>query len=116
MLCGELGDYVHVFKSSDVASDGIVGNNFAQQAAHDFTAAGFGKGVGEADLLGPREGSDFVGHPLAQFFAQLFVAKIALLQRDEAADGLTGDLMRLADYSGFGDWDGEPARTRLPWC
>ena len=62
-------NHVHVFESSDVACDGIVGNNFAQQAAHDLAAAGFGQGVGETDLFGPGESTDFVGHPLAQFFA-----------------------------------------------
>src|SRR5256885_16923565 len=71
LLCGELGDDVHVFESSDVAGDGIVGNNFTEQPAHDLAAAGFGKRVGETDLFGPGEGPDFVRHPLAQVFAQL---------------------------------------------
>ena len=55
--------------------------------------------------------------PLAQFLAQLVVVAVALLQGDEAADGLAGDLVRLADHRRFGHRRMAHQRaTRFPWC
>ena len=64
---------------------------------------------------GPGEAADFVRDPLAQFFAERVVIPVAFFQRDEAADGLPGNLARLADHRGFRDRvDDAPARIRLP--
>jgi hypothetical protein len=62
---GELGDDAEVFECCYVAGYGVVGDEFAQKATHDFAASGFGQGVAEADFFGSGEGTDFVTDPLA---------------------------------------------------
>ena len=74
-----------------------------KKAAHDFAAAGFRQRIGEADLFRTGEGSNFMADPLTEFFAQNGVVPLAFFQGDEGADGLAGDLMRLANDGGFGN-------------
>ena len=49
-----------IFKRSSVTLDFAVCSEFTQEAAHDFAAAGFGQGVGEADVVWLGEGADFL--------------------------------------------------------
>ncbi len=55
----EFGDYGEVFEGGGVALDFAVGGQFAEKAAHDFPAAGFGQGLGEADVVGASQRADF---------------------------------------------------------
>jgi hypothetical protein len=56
----EFGDYGEVFEGGGVAFDFAVGGEFAEQAAHDFAAAGFGQSFSEADVVGTGEGADLL--------------------------------------------------------
>src|SRR5690348_17137043 len=60
MLRGEASHHAEIFQGGYVACHRIRGHDFAQQAAHDFAAAGLGQCVCEADLLGLGEAADLV--------------------------------------------------------
>ena len=68
----EFGDDGEVFEGGGVALDFAVGGELAQQAAHDFAAAGFGQGFGEANVVGAGERADFFRDPLAEFVFEFF--------------------------------------------
>jgi hypothetical protein len=71
VLGGQACYYAEILESGHIAGDGIRRHDFAQQAAHDFAAAGFGERIGEADLLRLGEAADFVTYPLAQLFSRI---------------------------------------------
>ena len=55
----EFGDYGEVFEGGGVALDFAVSGEFAEEAAHDFAASGFGQGFSEADVVGTGKRADF---------------------------------------------------------
>jgi hypothetical protein len=100
----ELGDDGEVFEGGDVALDFAVGGQFAEEAAHDLAAAGFGKSFGEADVVGTGEGADFLGDPLAQFVFQFAGGLVAGLKRYEGRDGLAFEIVGATYDCGFSDF------------
>ncbi len=79
-LLAQFGDDAEVFEGGDVAFDLAVGRHLAQQAAHDLAGAGFGQGIGEADVVRTGEGSNFFGDPGAQFFLELLRRDVCRLR------------------------------------
>src|SRR6266852_4076324 len=73
------GDHSQIFERRNIATHRMSGDDLAQQAAHDFSAACLGERIGEADFLRTREGANFVRHPLAQLLPQFLVIVFALL-------------------------------------
>ena len=58
-------DYREVFERGGVAFHIAMSGEFAEETAHDFSAARFWKRVGKADVVGLGESSDFFCDPLA---------------------------------------------------
>ena len=48
-----------ILQGAGVPCDGLPTGQGAQDAAHDFAAAGFGEHIGEADVVGFGDGADF---------------------------------------------------------
>ena len=61
---------------------------FAQQAAHDFAAAGFGQRVGEADVVGLGQRADLFATHLRSSSFSSWRGLVPALERDERRDGL----------------------------
>ena len=59
LLAPQLRQHAVVFQRGRVADGFFAGGDVAQEAAHDFAAAGFGQGGGEADVVGLRPGRRF---------------------------------------------------------
>ena len=84
-----------------VADGFLAAGDVAEQAAHDFAAAGFRQGVGEADVVGLGQRADFLADVLLEFLAERF-ARLARLERDEDGDGFALQLVRPADRRRLG--------------
>ena len=66
LVLAQLGQHRVVFERRRVADRLLARGDVAQQAAHDLAAARLRQRVGEADVVGPREGADLLGDVLAQ--------------------------------------------------
>src|SRR5579872_4120666 len=91
----QLGEHGVVFQRGRVAHLFFAGGDVSQQAAHDFAAAGFGQGVGEADGVGRGEGADVLANVPLQFFLETVVA-VALFERYEAGDAFALEFVGIA--------------------
>src|SRR5690242_7615766 len=60
LFLAELRDHREVLERRGVAHRLLAGGDVPQQPPHDLAAAGLGKGVGEADLVGSRDGTDLL--------------------------------------------------------
>src|SRR5262249_41002369 len=68
-----------------------------QQAAHDLAGARLGQVVAEADVLRLRYGPDLLAHPVLELLHDLrglVAARPRLLEHDEGADRLSGQIVR----------------------
>ncbi len=93
----QLGDDVEIFQRCSVAFDFAAGGDFLEQAAHDFAAAGFGEGVGEADVVGFGDGADLGGDVGAEFYFQRGRDVDVTARSDEGDEGLTFQRVGAAD-------------------
>ncbi len=74
-----------------------------EEPAHDFAGPGLGESLGETDIVGFGDGADFLGHMLAEFFAEPGVAGEPAFKGNEGDEGLAFQRIRPPDDGGFGD-------------
>src|SRR6266849_1298487 len=84
----QLRNHTEVFERCGVAFHFSICSQFAQQAAHNFSAAGLGEGIGKANVIRLGEGTYFFRHPFAQLFFQLGGRSAPSSERDERGNGL----------------------------
>ena len=98
----EFGQHGEVFQSGGVAFDFVAGGDLFEEAAHDFAGAGFGKGVGKANLVGFGDGADFLADVVAQGFLEFGACLGGAFEGDEGGEGLAFERIGFADDGGFG--------------
>ena len=59
-----------ILKRRDVLGDLLAARHGFQQASHDLARARLGEIVGKADFIGLGDGTDLLGHPVAQLLDQ----------------------------------------------
>src|ERR1051325_537099 len=75
-----------VLERGRVADRLVAAGDVAQEPAHDLPAACLREGVGEAEIVGAREGADLLGDVLAEGLLQLLRGAVARFERDEGGD------------------------------
>ena len=96
-------DDMNVFEGGDVPGDGAGGDEFFEEAAHDFAGTGFGEGGGEVNFVGAGDGANCLCHVGAEFLIEFGTVEDASFQSDEGDDALAFDFVGAADDCGFGD-------------
>src|SRR6266851_1619282 len=92
-----------VFERAGVAETLVAGSYLPEQAAHDFATASFRQYISKSQIVGTREGADFLDDVLLQLFAQPVVALAATLAGNEGNHRLTLHLVGPADHRRLGD-------------
>src|SRR4029077_9888192 len=94
-----------IFQRRDILSHLLAARERTQEAPHDLSRTSFRQIVGEANLLGFGDRSEFLAHPLAQFANEgERVAGRALAAADDVGEyRFALDLVWLADDRRLGD-------------
>ena len=81
----------------------LTSQNLSQDTSHDLATASLGKIWNSKDRLWCGERSDTLADLENEILAQLVRELVAVLDRDECVDRLTGELVADTDDCGFGD-------------
>ena len=81
------GEHRVVLEGGRVSERLLAGGDVAEQPPHDLPAAGLGQGLGEADLVGTRDGPDLPGHVLLELGAQHLVGLVGRPARSRRPRG-----------------------------
>src|SRR5579862_6153751 len=84
-------------------AEGSSFGDVAQEAAHDLTAARFGKLLRKRNVLGARELSQLSADMVAQLVGKLLRSGLRAFERNEGVNSLAGHLVELPTDGGFGD-------------
>lgn len=103
MFLLEIGDHGEIFEGSGVSANFAPGADFLKEAAHDFPAASFGEGGGEADFVRFCNGTDGLADVVAEFLIEIIGGFDTAFEGDERDDALAFDFVGAADDGGFGD-------------
>ena len=71
LVLAELGQHTEVFQRACVSGDFLAGRDVFEQPAHDFPASGLGHRLGEPDIIGYGQRSNFFSNVLFQLCAIL---------------------------------------------
>lgn len=96
-------DDAHVIQGRDASRNGAGGDEFFEEAADDFSGAGFWQGGSEIDIVGLGDGTDDVADVVAEFVFESNVRIITHFQGHEAGDCLAFEIMRATDNGGLRD-------------